>query len=80
MEEKYVDDVRFMDEFDRNKELGSQFLELGESWLKRQGHQVVYTSSRPKSCGFYEKLHYFPMGFDDPEGYEQDSPDIADFP
>lgn len=66
-----------IDETKRNQGLGKEFMFLIEKWLKLQGHKSVLTESSPAALGFYKRLNYVPMAFNDPDGYEGSPEDIA---
>jgi GrpB-like predicted nucleotidyltransferase (UPF0157 family)/GNAT superfamily N-acetyltransferase len=65
------------DEPYRRQGLGSQFLQLLEGWLKKQGVQTLYTQARLGVVEFYRKNGYVEMLFEDPEGEPHSPLDIA---
>lgn len=66
-----------VDEPYRHQGLGSQFLQLCERWLKRQGIQSIHDEARPDAISFYRKNGYIDMPFDDPSGDPPSPHDIA---
>ncbi len=66
-----------IDEAKRNNQFGSHFLKLCERWLKSLGLQSLHVESRPTSIRFYTNNGYKEMLFNDPDGYESASQDIA---
>lgn len=65
-----------IDEEHRNKGIGSEFLKLGERWLKEQGIIKLQIQSSPEAHPFYLKQAYIPMDFNDPDGHKSDPRDI----
>lgn len=61
----------------RNQGLGSQFLQLCETWLKKQGIKSVHDEARPDVVNFYRQNGYTEMPFDDPSGAPPSAHDIA---
>lgn len=57
-----------IDEPYRQHGLGSQFLQLCEKWLKKQGIQSLHDEARPDAVKFYRKNGYTEMPFEDPSG------------
>lgn len=66
-----------IDETKRDQTMGSQFLALIHTWLKRLGVKSIHVESRQRSLGFYLKNGYIKMPFHDPEGHNTDPNDIA---
>lgn len=66
-----------IDEKERGKHYGETFMALIEKWLKLQGYKSLHTESSPAAVGFYRRLHYKEMPFNDPDGYEGGPEDIA---
>jgi len=56
---------------------GKQFLFLIEKWLRMNEYQSVHVQSTAVALGFYERLEYRHMPFDDPDGYEGRPEDTA---
>jgi GrpB-like predicted nucleotidyltransferase (UPF0157 family)/GNAT superfamily N-acetyltransferase len=61
----------------RRQNFGSHFLETIEKWLKVHGYKSLHVESSKEAMNFYKKHKYIEMPFDDPDGYESDSQDIA---
>ncbi len=61
----------------RQHGLGSQFLQLCEQWLKKQGIKTIHDEARPNVVSFYRKNGYTEMPFEDPSGEPPSSQDIA---
>lgn len=61
----------------RQHGLGSQFLQLCEQWLKKQGIKSLHDESRPNTVSFYRKNGYTEMSFEDPSGEPPSPHDIA---
>ena len=66
-----------IDEKHRGKDYGKEFMALIEKWLKLQGYKSVHTESSPAALGFYKRLNYEAMLFNDPEARESSPEDIA---
>ncbi|WP_068470572.1 GNAT family N-acetyltransferase [Candidatus Protochlamydia phocaeensis] len=66
-----------IDEPYRHQGFGSQFLELCEQWLKRQGIKSIHDEARPDALSLYRKNGYSDMPFDDPSGEPSSPHDIA---
>ncbi len=66
-----------IDEAYRGKNYGKEFVELIEEWLAQQDYKSIHTESSPSALGFYERLNYVAMPFNDPDGYEG-SPEDTD--
>lgn len=66
-----------IDEPYRKHGYGSQFLQLCERWLKRQGIWSLHEEARPDTIEFYRKNGYSEMLFDDPSGDLPSPLDIA---
>jgi len=66
-----------IDEPYRNQGYGGEFLKHCERWLKQQGIKVLHTQASPQAHPFYCKYGYIEMPFNDPDGYESGSQDIA---
>lgn len=66
-----------IDEEHRKQGLGSQFLQLCELWLKRQGIKSLHDEARPNIVSFYRKNGYIEMPFEDPSGEPPSPHDIA---
>lgn len=66
-----------MDEKYRQHGLGSQFLQLCEQWLKKQGIQSLHDEARPNVVSFYLKNGYTEMPFEDPSGEPPSIHDVA---
>ncbi len=64
-----------VEEGQRNRGFGRQFMEWIEIWLKRQGFRSVHTEAAPDAVQFYAQLGYTPMPFNDPDGYESNARD-----
>jgi GNAT superfamily N-acetyltransferase len=56
---------------------GSQFLNLCEQWLKKQGIKSVHDEARPDAIKFYRKNGYTEMPFNDPSGEPPSVRDLA---
>lgn len=69
--------IIIIDEPYRNLGLGSQFLDLCERWLKKQGIRSLHDEARPSAVAFYCKNGYVEMPFDDPTGEPPSTQDIA---
>jgi hypothetical protein len=65
------------DESYRQQGLGSQFLQLCELWLKKQGIQSLQDEARPDAVKFYRKNGYVEMPFEDPTGEPPSPQDVA---
>lgn len=65
-----------IDEAYRNQGFGSQFLDFCERWLQTQGYKSLHVESNLQALAFYQKNHYIPMPFCDPDDYESDPQDI----
>lgn len=61
----------------RRHGLGSQFLQLCEKWLKKQGIHSLHDEARPDAVAFYRKNGYTEMPFEDPTGEPPSPHDIA---
>lgn len=66
-----------IDESYRQHGLGSQFLQLCEQWLKKQGIQSLHDEARPNAVKFYRKNGYVEMPFEDPTGEPPSLQDVA---
>lgn len=66
-----------IDEPYRHHGFGSQFLQLCEQWLKKQGIHSLHDEARPDAVEFYRKNGYVEMPFEDPSG---EPPSILDVP
>lgn len=66
-----------IDEKYRQHGLGSQFLQLCEQWLKRQGIKSLHDEARPNVVSFYRRNGYTEMPFEDPSGEPPSPNDIA---
>lgn len=66
-----------IDEQYRHHGLGSQFLQLCEKWLKKQGIKSLHDEARPSAVSFYRKNGYIEMPFNDPSGEPASVHDIA---
>lgn len=66
-----------IDESYRQHGLGSQFLQLCEQWLKKQGIQSLHDEARPDAVKFYRKNGYVEMPFEDPTGEPPSLQDVA---
>lgn len=69
--------ILVIDENYRRHGWGSQFLQLCEQWLKKQGIQSIHDESRPSAVSFYRKNGYTEMPFKDPSGAPPSPHDIA---
>lgn len=61
----------------RENNYGRKFMSLIEKWLKQEDYKSIHTESSPKALGFYEKLGYSPMPFNDPDNHQSCCEDIA---
>ena len=79
--EKFPDARSFpqivIDKKHRGKNYGKDFMALIEKWLKLEGYKSIHTESSPAALGFYKRLNYKEMPFNDPDGYEGIPEDIA---
>lgn len=66
-----------IDENYRLHGLGSQFLQLCEQWLKRQGIKSLHDEARPNVVSFYRRNGYTEMPFEDPSGEPPSIHDVA---
>lgn len=66
-----------VDEAWRNREMGSQFLQLCERWLKKLGIKTLHDEARPSAVKFYRKNGYVEMPFEDPSGEPPSAQDVA---
>jgi GNAT superfamily N-acetyltransferase len=66
-----------IDEAYRHHGFGSQFLQLCERWLKKQGIRSLHDEARPDAVKFYRKNGYAEMPFLDPSGEPPSPQDIA---
>lgn len=66
-----------IDEAYRHHGFGSQFLQLCERWLKKQGIRSLHDEARPDAVKFYRKNGYTEMPFADPTGEPPSPLDIA---
>lgn len=66
-----------IDEAHRQHGFGSQFLQLCEQWLKRQGIHSLHDEARPDAVKFYRKNGYAEMPFEDPSGEPPSPLDVA---
>lgn len=66
-----------IDEDYRQHGLGSQFLQLCEQWLKKQGIRTLHDEARPNVVSFYSRNGYTEMPFEDPSGEPPSPNDIA---
>lgn len=69
--------IFIIDEPHRHHGLGTQFLQLCEQWLKKQGIKSIHDEARPDAVVFYRKNGYTEMPFDDPSGEPPSPHDIA---
>lgn len=69
--------VFVIDEAYRHHGFGSQFLQLCERWLKRQGIHSLHDEARPDAVQFYRKNGYTEMLFEDPSGEPPSPLDVA---
>lgn len=65
-----------IDQYYRNKGIGSDFLKLCERWLLHQKLTKLLIQSSPAAYKFYYNNGYVKMPFNDPDGYEGDPQDI----
>lgn len=65
-----------IDEINRNKGVGSEFLKLCERWLSHQNIRELLVQSSRAAYQFYCHHDYIEMPFNDPDGYETDPRDI----
>lgn len=56
-----------IDESERHKGLGGQFLSLLEKWLKSKGISSLHAKASSEALQFYKKHDYIEMPFSDPE-------------
>jgi GrpB-like predicted nucleotidyltransferase (UPF0157 family) len=54
---------------------GQAFMDLTEKWLRLDGYKSLHTESSPTALGFYRRLGYKDMPFEDPDGYEGSAED-----
>lgn len=66
-----------VDEKYRQHGLGSQFLQLCEQWLKRQGIKSLHDEARPNVVSFYRRNGFTEMPFEDPSGEPPSIHDVA---
>jgi GNAT superfamily N-acetyltransferase len=66
-----------IDEFYRNRGLGSQFLHLCEQWLEKQGIESLHDEARQEAVNFYRKNGFVEMPFNDPSGEPPSVQDLA---
>lgn len=66
-----------IDEDYRQYGLGSQFLQLCEQWLKKQGVKSLHDEARQNVVSFYRRNGYTEMPFKDPSGEPPSHYDIA---
>jgi GNAT superfamily N-acetyltransferase len=66
-----------IDDLYRQHRLGSQFLQLCEPWLKKQGIKSLHDEARLEVVSFYRKNGYIEMPFEDSSGESPSSHDIA---
>jgi len=66
-----------VDEAYQQHGFGSQFLQLCERWLKKQGIRSLHDEARPSAIEFYRKNGYIEMPFEDPSGEPPSSQDTA---
>jgi GrpB-like predicted nucleotidyltransferase (UPF0157 family)/GNAT superfamily N-acetyltransferase len=66
-----------IDEPYRNHSFGSQFLQLCEQWLKKQGIHSLHDEARPETVRFYRNNGYTEMPFEDPSGEPPSQQDVA---
>lgn len=66
-----------IDERYRQHGLESQFLQLCEQWLKRQGIKSLHDEARPNVVSFYRRNGFTEMPFEDPSGEPPSPHDIA---
>ncbi len=64
-----------VEELERNRGFGKQFLTWIESWLKSKGYLSIHTSSSSDAVDFYKQMGYTVMPFNDPDGHEKDPRD-----
>lgn len=76
-EQRAVLRIIVVDEEHRKSGLGSQFLQLCEEWLKKQGIKSLHTEARPDVVSFYRRNGYSEMPFEDPTGEPPSPHDIA---
>lgn len=69
--------ILVIDEPYRRHGLGSQFLQLCEQWLKKQGIYSLHDEARPNVVSFYRRNGYKEMPFEDPTGEPPSPHDIA---
>ncbi len=65
-----------IDENKRNQNLGSQFLNLCEKWLKHLNIKNIHAESRKTSLGFYLRNNCTEIPFNDPESHKPHPNDI----
>ena len=66
-----------VDEPYRRHGFGSQFLQLCEQWLRKQGVHSLHDEARPEAVKFYRKNGFSEMSFNDPSGEPPSPQDIA---
>jgi GrpB-like predicted nucleotidyltransferase (UPF0157 family)/aminoglycoside phosphotransferase (APT) family kinase protein/GNAT superfamily N-acetyltransferase len=66
-----------IDEKEQGEGYGREFMFLIEKWLQLEGYKSIHTESSPAALGFYKRLNYKEMPFNDPDGYEGSPEDIA---
>ncbi|MCP5504311.1 MAG: GNAT family N-acetyltransferase [Chlamydiales bacterium] len=59
----------------RHQGHAKQFLKWIETYLQFKGYKSIHTEAHPDSVGFYKRLGYINMPFNDPDGYEGDPRD-----
>ncbi len=59
----------------RHQRHAKKFLAWIETYLQSKAYKSIHTQAHPDSAGFYERLGYINMPFNDPDGYEGDPRD-----
>ncbi len=61
----------------RGKDFGKELMSLIEKWLKLERYKSIHIESPPVALGFYKRLSYEEMPFNDPDGAEGSPDDVA---
>lgn len=68
--------VIVIDEAFRKNGYARQCIEWIEDWFRVKGYRHLYAEASLQTIGFYERLGYSKMDFEDPEGHKRDPRDI----
>ena len=66
-----------IDERKRGQGFGKELICFIEKWLTLEGYRSVHVESAPSFVGFYDRIGYLRMPFNDPDGGEKSLQDVS---